>query len=85
MTKVFVCDGVPFPTFESARVFAMHYFERTGEVLAIEIDDITVPDPGPVLYQSPAVRFHQPNRQTRRQRRAAQKTAIYIQQTRRHD
>ena len=83
MTKVFVCDGVPFPSFESARVFAMHYFERTGQVIAIEVDDITVPDPGPVLYQSPAVRFHQPNRQTRRQRRAAQKTAIYIQETRR--
>jgi len=79
MTKVFVCDGVPFPTFEGARLFAMHYFTATGRMLAVEIDEAT-PESTPDIYG--VVKYHKPNRSTRRQRRAAQKTALYLQGTR---
>jgi len=79
MPPVYVCDGVPFSSFASARTFAKHYFERTGQVIAVEIDEAT-PESAPDAYG--VVQYHRPNRSTRRKRRAAQKTAIYMQETR---
>jgi hypothetical protein len=79
MAKVFVCDDIPFPTLEGAQYFAKTYFNLTGQVVAIEIDEAT-PEDVPDAYG--VMRFHRPNRLTRRRRRAAQKTAVYLNETR---
>ena len=79
MAQVYVCDGVPFPSLASAQHFAQMYFKLMGQVLAVEIDEAT-PECTPDVYG--VVKYHKPNRNTRRQRRAAKKCAIYLQETR---